>query len=266
MKKLFKKLLRKYKKIFIFSKEEYDLVLDFFLNYQGFRTLYDCSMQTKLDIEKCKEYKKRLYKERKLGMYYFKEGADPQPFMFEYIKKTIPNFSYASHIAEVGPGKFPIISDKKYSNWVGIDYNFQDNVMYGGGGVIDFNGRIFEIDNYPTKNIHQGSWESLLEIPAMQDRLNTFDFVMGSHSYEHVFEPIKSLDNAAKLLKPNGYLILFVPDGFSDEPASREEPTHTLFLVPDMIKEFFRYCGKYKNLKIEVFRPNYDYVITAQKA
>lgn len=252
-------------KRFVFSEREYNLVLDFFLNYQSFRTLYDCSLQTQLDIEKCKKYKKMLYKDRKLGMYYFGENAEPQPFMFEYIKKLIPNFSYDLHIAEIGPGKFPIVADKKYKNWIGVDYNLQNNSAGGGDEIINFNGRIWDVNNYPTKNIYQGSWENCSKIENIQDRLNVFDFVISSHSFEHVFEPIKSLNSAAELLKPNGYIVLFVPDGFSDDPASRNEITHTLYLVPDMIKEFFQYSGKYKNLKVEVFRPNYDYVITAQK-
>lgn len=243
---------------YIPTKDEYNSVLNFFLNYQSFRTIYDCSVETGLDIDKCEKLKKLLYQDRKLGMYYYKENADPQPFMFEYIKKLIPQFSYDLNIAEIGPGRLPIIADKKYINWVGIDYNFKN-------GHIDFNGRIWEINNYPTNNVYQGSWEDCSTIKELQNKINTFDFVIGSHSFEHVFKPIESLNKAAELLKPNGYIVLFVPDGFSDEPAARSEMTHTLYLVPDMIKEFFQYSGKYKNLKIETFRPNYDYVIVAQK-
>lgn len=103
--KTVQKLLSKFNKNnrFVFSQKEYDLVLDFFLSYQSFRTLYDCSLQTKIDIEKCKKYKRMLYKDRKLGMYYFKENAEPQSFMFKYIEKLVPDFSCDLHIAEIGP-------------------------------------------------------------------------------------------------------------------------------------------------------------------
>ncbi|MBR6163823.1 class I SAM-dependent methyltransferase [bacterium] len=240
------------------TQAEYKAVLDFFLHYQSFRTLYDCSRETKLDIEKCRIIKKKLYKDRQLGMYYFRPKSDPHIFMFEYIARLVPNFSSKMNIAEIGPGRLPIISDKHFVNWVGIDYNFKD-------GQIDFNGRIWDISKYPTNNVYKGTWETCSKIDELRDRLGSFDFVIGSHSFEHVFKPIEALNSASELLKPNGYLVLFVPDGFSDEPAARNEMTHTLYLVPDMIEELFHYCGKYKNLKIETFRPNYDYVITAQK-
>ena len=41
--------------------------------------------------------------------------------------------------------------------------------------------------------------------------------------------------------------------------------THTLYLVPQMIKEFFEYSNVFYDLNVETFRPNYDYVITAKK-
>lgn len=244
--------------IYMPSQKEYDAVLNFFKNFNSFRTIYDCSQQTGYSIQKCQNIKDILYRDRKLGMYYYKENADPQPFMFEYIKKLVPIFKYDYNIAEIGPGKCPIIADKSFTNWIGIDYNYKD-------GKIDFNGRIWDIGNYPTTKVYKGTWENCSSIPELKDKIGKFDFVIGSHSFEHVFEPIKSLNSAAELLKQEGYIVLFVPDGFSDEPAARNEMTHTLYLVPDMIKEFFKYSDKYKNLKIESFRPNYDYVITAQK-
>jgi hypothetical protein len=58
---------------------------------------------------------------------------------------------------------------------------------------------------------------------------------------------------------------MFVPDGFSDDPASRCEMTHTLFLVPQMIEEFFACAGGFQDLKIASFRPNYDLVVSAAR-
>lgn len=253
--KLINKLRKKNKNV-NFNQNEYDSVLDFFVNYQSFRTLYDCSKITGIEINKCEYLKKLLYQDRKLGMYYFGEKLEPQPFMLEYIKKRIPSFSINSKIAEIGPGRYPIVSGSEYINWFGFDPNYKN-------GYIDFCGRIWEPKEYPNKNVFNASWENCNEITTIAN--NSFDFIISSHSFEHVFEPIKSLNNAANLLKPNGYIVLFVPDGFSDEPAARNEMTHTLYLVPDMIKEFFSYSGHYKNLSIETFRPNYDYVIVAQK-
>ena len=59
---------------------------------------------------------------------------------------------------------------------------------------------------------------------------------------------------------------MFVPDGFSDEPAARGEPTHTLFVVPSMIEEFIATAGGYERLSVESFRPNYDIAILVYRS
>ena len=68
------------------------------------------------------------------------------------------------------------------------------------------------------------------------------------------------------MLKNGGYIVLFVPDGFSDDPSARNEMTHTLYLVPEMINEFFLYSNVFAKPTIETFRPNADYFIIAQKS
>ena len=65
--------------------------------------------------------------------------------------------------------------------------------------------------------------------------------------------------------KKGGIIALFVPNGYSDDPAFRTEITHTLFLVPDMIKEFFDYSGAFTDVAVENFRPNFDFFISAVK-
>ena len=66
------------------------------------------------------------------------------------------------------------------------------------------------------------------------------------------------------MLKDMGILVLFVPDGFSDDPNTKD-PTHTLYVVPGMMEEFFEYAGGFRDITIEKFRPNADLVITAIK-
>ena len=114
------------------------------------------------------------------------------------------------------------------------------------------------------KNIFTGGWENISEVVNRDIDIKEYDLVCGSHSYEHTFKPITALKEANKVLKTNGYLVLFVPDGFSTWQGNYDR-THTLYLVPDMIKEFFTYAGGYDLLVCEQFRVNMDLVIVAMK-
>lgn len=250
------KIRRKKQTADYFNEDEYNMVLDFFKNHQDFRNEHTCSIATGIEKTKCKFLKELCYKNRDLGMYFFEANADPQKYMAEYIIKNT-KIDEKSKILEVGPGSCPVFDFKDYKNWFGIDKNYLES------NSIDFNGHNWARNKYPEDKIFKYSWENISEIK--KKNLNDFDIVVASHSYEHVFEPIKSLLEAADVLKKDGYLILFVPDGFSDEPAARMEMTHTLYLVPKMIEEIFYYSKAFHNLKIESFRPNYDYVIVAQK-
>jgi SAM-dependent methyltransferase len=65
----------------------------------------------------------------------------------------------------------------------------------------------------------------------------SFDFVYSSHTLEHVFEVEKTLENWFRVLKPNGYLILYIPhrDLYEKKKKlpSRFNPTHQRFFLID---------------------------------
>jgi SAM-dependent methyltransferase len=233
------------------------IVHDFFCNYNGFRSLTDCAKYTGLNIWLCAAIKEYLYEKRMLGLYYFEGNAPPQKYMREYILKKFPQINTNSYILEVGPGENPLFPIAQYKNWYAVDKYFED-------GAIKFKGLNWAKNKYPTERIFLGTFEDLNEIFEPKGLSGKFDLVVASHSYEHVFRPIESLKQANKLLKARGGICLFVPDAFTDDPSTKD-PTHTLYLVPEMIEEFFHYAGGYKEIIIEPFRPNADLVITAIK-
>ncbi len=243
----------------IIDEDEKSRCLDFYKNYYGFRTINNCVLNTGVSEDRARYIKEVLYKERAIGYYYFEENVPPHVYMRDLIKERIGDkLNHKSYILEIGPGENPIFPFPEYENWYGIDKNYD-------GNIIRFNNHLWAYKKYPSKRIFEGSWENISQIRQLESFHNKFDFVVASHSYEHVSKPIQSLIEASIMLKSGGYIILFVPDGFSDDPNSRNEMTHTLFLVPDMIEEFFIYSKKYKKPIIQSFRPNADYFVIAQK-
>lgn len=255
-----------YKKIFIeikvllqfgITEEEINKVFNFFSNYNGLRTSLACANITGISQSKCEKIKRKLYKQRKLGFYFFEAGIPPQKYMKDYIIKKFNQINFSSKIVELGPGEFPVFDYKEYKNWIGVDKNYD-------GRQINFKELEWSLNKYPTNKIINGGFENLTQCLDKISLVGKVDLVVASHVFEHTLIPIKSLIEANKILCSGGLLILFVPDGFSDDAISKD-PTHTLYLNKAMIEEFFFYAGGYYNLEIRAFRPNADLVVTAIK-
>jgi SAM-dependent methyltransferase len=240
-------------------KSEIDSIHKFYLEYNDFRLVDACSKVTNLDIKLCKRVKEYLYKKRIIGNYIFEDNKPPHKYMREFILSKYPQINFNSSILEVGPGNFPIFQHTEYRNWYAIDKYFDID-------RINFRNLNWAVNQYPTDKICKGTWETLYDSTRSLNINEGFDLVVSSHSYEHCFKPIASLIEASKVLKKDGIIVLFVPDGFSDHPSARSEMTHTLYLVPDMIEEFFKYANVFSDLQIISFRPNADFAIIAKKS
>lgn len=246
------------------QKKDADKVYDFFAYHDGFRVPYRCSEETGVSVKECEYLKRYWYEKNRLGGYAFGTHTRHQDYMRERILIKFPSVSKNSLILEIGPGETPVFLSDDFPRWYGVDKNLDD------AGCIHYHKNFKKITwknpNYDPERIIRGEWENLSSaIQKKQGSLGTFDLVVASHTYEHVFKPIRCLEEAALCLKPGGVLALFVPNGYSDDPAFRTEITHTLFLVPDMVREFFEHSGAFTNLEIENFRPNFDFFISAVK-
>lgn len=241
------------------SGEEIDNILQFFTEYDGYRTDFMCSQVTGYSEKKCGRVQAWLLAHRKLGAYYFEEGVPPQKYMQKYIIENFPEITNDSAILEIGPGDHPLFKESQYRNWCGLDKGFSENEN---GGSIRFHEYDWGKGKYT--RLYKGGWENISAACADHGIEQNFDLVCGSHSYEHTSKPITALREAGKVLKENGVLVLFVPIGFSLNPGNKDF-THTIYLVPEMIEEFFEEAGCFEEVHYETFRPNLDYVITARR-
>jgi len=105
----------------------------------------------------------------------------------------------------------------KYCNGIGLDIGF-------GGDLILPDARGWDFEH--------GDAQYLEGLEA-----ESFDYVYSSHTLEHVFDIKSTLKNWFKVLKPNGFLILYIPhrDLYEKkkELPSRFNPTHQRFFLID---------------------------------
>jgi FkbM family methyltransferase len=57
-----------------------------------------------------------------------------------------------------------------------------------------------------------GSSSAIAELVEAKHRLGTFDYIISSHSFEHLPDPIRFLQGCSKVLRPGGILSMALPD------------------------------------------------------
>lgn len=257
-----KKIASKYNKYIVETRcaeDEIEKIYNFYTAFDGYRTPYMCSEITGMPEGMCARVERYLLENRRIGAYYFEANVPPQKYMREYILNKFNDIGKQSRILEIGPGDNPLFDEDEYVNWRGLDKGYIETEY---GGIIKFHH--FDWGNGRYKNIHEGSWETLSADCKKANYHDEYDLVCGCHSYEHTTQPITALIEASKVLKSEGKLVLFVPDGYSQN-ESNKDCTHTIYLVPSMIKEFFDVANCFESVEYQPFRPNLDYVITAIK-
>ena len=114
-----------------------------------------------------------------------------------------------------------------------------------GGDLLSFNCRGWDFENGDAQYLH-----------PLED--SHFDFVYSSHTLEHMLEPEVALRNWWRVLKPSGFLILYVPhrDLYEKKTSlpshwnyghkhffltDRDEPPCTIGLMPLIARSLDRY-------------------------
>ena len=100
--------------------------------------------------------------------------------------------------------------------------------------------------------------EGLVNFPVELNE--TVNVVYSSHTLEHIEDDYAAITSWAKLLKPNGYLILYLPDGRHYNNYANLE--HMRDYQYEQFMMFFRraFCGEGKNFKGEYLPKTFEMV------
>jgi SAM-dependent methyltransferase len=110
---------------------------------------------------------------------------------------------------EIGPWFAPLAPKREGYNCLSFDVfdtetlkkNAEDDPLLDNSGV----------SSIETVDI-VGSSTEILDVIAARGELGTFDYIISSHNFEHLPNPIKFLQGCEKVLKVGGYLLMAVPD------------------------------------------------------
>src|SRR5829696_5005639 len=84
-----------------------------------------------------------------------------------------------------------------------------DNVNYGSQTVFG-NYKAGETYNYYKKKMGRQFIAEAIDLNVIADA--TYDFLLSSHSLEHTANPVKALREWMRVIKPNGKLVLILPN------------------------------------------------------
>lgn len=114
-----------------------------------------------------------------------------------WLEKTLKKIPVGSRILDAGAGEL------RYKRFcLHLDYVAQDFAQYDGKG---------DSKGLQTKSWDQTKLDIISDITKIPEPDASFDAIMCVEVFEHLSEPIKAIQEFARLLKPGGYLILTAP-------------------------------------------------------
>ncbi|MCK4352474.1 glycosyltransferase [candidate division WOR-3 bacterium] len=88
---------------------------------------------------------------------------------------------------------------------------------------------------------------------------NTMDYVVCNHGLEHLEDSVKALTEWKRILKPNGLLIVLVPDARYHN-VLKSDPTHIHAFIPESLKAIFLSIGGLEILQMDTIDPQGIYI------
>ena len=124
-------------------------------------------------------------------------------------EQLLKHITKAQKGTEIGPWFAPLAAKREGYNCLSFDI-FDTETLKKNAEADPF------VDNGLVSSIEAvdivGSSTEIYDVIAARGELLTFDYILSSHNFEHLPNPIKFLQGCHKILKPGGYLSMAVPD------------------------------------------------------
>jgi glycosyltransferase involved in cell wall biosynthesis len=93
---------------------------------------------------------------------------------------------------------------------------------------------------------------------------NQFDYVYSSHFLEHLYNPVKALVEWNRVLKNNGYLILYLPHM---DHYKEYNPEHLQELTQELVLEWLKLAGNFDTIinEMDVDENRYSFLLIVKK-
>ena len=124
-------------------------------------------------------------------------GTQNQSNREAWLERTLKQVPAGSRILDAGAG------EQQYKRFCShLEYVSQDFAQYDGMG---------DGAGLQTGNWDQSTLDIICDITAIPEPDESFDAIMCIEVFEHLPDPIKAIQEFARLLKPDGHLILTAP-------------------------------------------------------
>jgi len=161
-----------------------------------------------------------------------------------YDKKSHPKTQYPRQLIDYLRERFDIRSGSKLLDAGCGDCSFtkafRDSGMVNVVGVDLFN------------NGDMSVYECNFETDKLPFEDNSFDVAFSKSILEHLKDPTNYLKEIYRILKPNGKLILMVPDGISCLFTYMMDHTHQKYYVKESVTDLLKIMG-YRDVETQLF-------------
>jgi len=139
----------------------------------------------------------------------------------------------------------------QYTKGVGIDIGCGLNKIHSVAIGIDF--QLGDKDfGYPFgANIKATKNKDWLSLPWFKDE--SLDFVFSSHCLEHFSNPLKTVQEASRVLKSSGYLVVILPDMryYPRKGQPNANPDHEWDCYPEVLLDIVNSAGQFKVIQLD---------------
>lgn len=110
---------------------------------------------------------------------------------------------------------------------------------------------------------------SVADVQASGDDLHMFrdgelDYVVSRHNLEHYVDPVKALQEWARVTRPGGTVAMIVPDERAGDTIFLD-PTHKHVFTPESLERLIGLIDGLRFVKAEVVTPSWSFLAVAER-